>query len=122
MEHFIETIKLAAKEDGDRVFDAFVKVDREHIFVINNAQELVDVLQLLDDKLSFEPEHIREIYNKFATSKKGKFEYLSFLRYFCPLSHIFMKCCNLIIESMYKGDFEKFYKVGLKKDQRKWKR
>lgn len=37
MEHIIETIKLAAKEDGDRVFDAFVKVDREHIFVINNA-------------------------------------------------------------------------------------
>ncbi len=121
LELIIANIKESTKEKGETVFNAFLKIDSDKNFLLSSVDELVQVFDLVDDKIQLEPDHYQQIYDKFAT-RKNQFEYLLFLRYFCSVEQIFMKCCQVIIQTMFKGKFEEFYKVGLKGDQRKWKR
>jgi hypothetical protein len=43
MEYIVETIKNSARDNEDKVFDAFLKVDRDKIFALSNPEELAFV-------------------------------------------------------------------------------
>ncbi len=68
--------------------------------------------------LEISEDHLQQFFNKF--SKKGRFDYMTFLREFHPKPKLFLSAVRFIVSVHYKGDFDKLYQMGLKDGKKKW--
>lgn len=77
----MDSIRAKVEKEGLYLFSIFEEADPRARLVLSNPIELKKILEALGMELS--EDHLHQFYNKF--SKKGRFEYLVFLREFHPV-------------------------------------